>query len=144
MLDKKQKVLDKLEKLAELLDEVHDNNPDTIFHEDWIEVTDTMSKIQRNDEATPETLRRMNFLWRKNQAIKKWKVEHNGEEINYVDIIEWTLKDLILNDKMGKISAIKYARENVIPSSGEKMTLIEAKIFVEKLMEVPHKKASKK
>jgi len=134
-MDKKQLVLDKLEKLIELLNEVHDNDPDNLFHEDWIEVNDTISKINRNDEATPETLKRMNFIWRKNQAIKKWKEDHDGEKIDYVGIIDWTLKDIITNESMGKIGAIKYARENIIPSDGAKMSLREAKEYVEKILD---------
>ena len=134
-MDKKQKVLDKLEKLIELLNEVHDNDPDNLFHEDWIEVTDTMSKIKRNDEASQETLRRMNFLWRKNMVVKKYRAENGGKDMSYEEILDWKLKDLFLHHTMGKVEAIKYARENVIPSSGEKMSLIEAKTYVENLVD---------
>jgi len=135
MLDKKQRVLDKLQKLAELLDEIHDNNPDNLFHEDWIEVTDTITRIKRDNEVTPETLKRMNFIWRKNQTIKKWRADNNGEDMSYEQVIDWMIKDIYANHTMGKVEAIKYARENVIPTSGEKMSLIEAKKFVEDIVE---------
>lgn len=134
-MDKKQKVLDKLKKLADLLDEVHDNDPDNLFHEDWIEVTDTMSKIKQNDEATPETLKRMNFIWRKNNTIKKHRAENDGSNMSYEETLDWMLKDIYLNHPSGKIGAIKYARENLIPSSGEKMSLIEAKTYVDNLVD---------
>lgn len=137
-MDKKQKVLDKLKKLTELLDEVHDDDPNNLFHEDWIEVTNTISKINRNDEASPEILKRMNFIWRKNNAIKKWRAEHEGVDFKYEEIIDWMLRDIITHQ--GKISAIKYARENIIPSNGAQLTLIEAKEFIEKLINNVDKK----
>jgi hypothetical protein len=134
-MDKKQKVLDKLKKLAELLDEVHDNNPDNLFHEDWIEVTDTITRVKRDNEASSETLKRMNFIWRKNNTIKKYRANNDGKDMPYEEILDWEIKDIFMNHQMGKVGAIRFARENVVPSNGEKMSLIEAKKYVEDLVE---------
>ena len=131
-VDKKQVVLDKLNTLTKLLEEVHQGDTDNLFHEDWIEVADTITKIERSGEAKKETLDRMNILWRKNQMVKKYKDEHAGEKVSFKDMIEWKTIDIVKND--GKIPAIKYVRENLLGQKGEIMSLVEAKQFVEEVI----------
>ena len=131
-VDKKQVVLDKLSILTKLLEDVHQGDTDNLFHEDWIEVADTITKIERSGEAKKETLDRMNILWRKNQMVKKYKDEHNGEKVPFKDVMEWKVIDIVKNE--GKIPAIKYARENLLGQKGEIMSLVEAKQFVDEAM----------
>jgi len=130
--DKKQIVLDKLSTLTKLLQDVHQNDTDNLFHEDWIEVTDTITKIERSGEAKKETLERMNIIWRKNQMIKKYGENHNGKKAPYKDVIEWEVIAIVKNN--GKITAIKFVRENLLGPNGEVMSLAEAKQFTEEVM----------
>jgi ribosomal protein L7/L12 len=130
--DKKQIVLDKLNTLTELLQDVHQGDTDNLFHEDWIEVTDTIAKIERSGEAKKETLDRMNIIWRKNQMIKKYGENHNGKKAPYKDVIEWQVIAIVKNS--GKITAIKFVRENLLGPNGEVMSLAEAKQFTDEVM----------
>ena len=125
-------VLDKLSKVVTLLEEVHEGDENNLFHEDWIEVTDTITKIERSGEAKKETLERMNIIWRKNQMIKKYGENHNGKKAPYKDVIEWEVIAIVKNN--GKITAIKFVRENLLGPNGEVMSLAEAKQFTEEVM----------
>jgi len=128
--DKKQIILDKLSKLITLLEEVHEGDENNLFHEDWIEVTDTISKIDRSSEASKETLDRMNIVWRKNQAVKKFKAENNGE-LPKEDFLDLEVISMLKVNK--KIAAIKFIRENKLTTNGALMSLIEAKDYVDQI-----------
>lgn len=130
--DKKTVVLEKLNKLVKLLEEVNKGDNDNLFHPDWILVTDTITQIERNNEASKETLDRMNRIWRKNQMIKKYKDEHNGELPPEDDAINMEIISLVNSGK--KIAAIKFARENKMSETSGLMSVVEAKEYVDTLI----------
>jgi ribosomal protein L7/L12 len=129
--DKKQVVLDKLDKLTKLLEEVNEGDTDNLFHPDWIEVTDTIANINRTGEVKSETLDRMNVIWRKNQLIKKHNAENPGEKLPHEELLRAEVVGML---KVGKkIPAIKFIRENLIGPNGEIMSLVDAKEYVDKI-----------
>lgn len=128
-IDKKQIILKRLKELIDLLNDVHDNSTNNLFPEDWIEVMAAISEIENDKGGSPDFLRRMNYLWRKNQTILKWRKDHKGSDMTYDEIVEWNVRDILINKS--KISAIKYVREFHMKDNGEKLSLTEAKHIVD-------------
>ena len=129
---KKESILKRIKKLAELCEETEPTfnemiNMDKLFTQDLISV-DTMYLQIEQDEYSPHDLidimKECNWIWKKRQKVKKvgWEKYDN---------IDRKIEESLRGGR--KIEAIKTYRQNKIDNGGD-CSLKEAKDHIDKLV----------
>lgn len=121
-------VISKVEKLIKMMEDAYKDSEDYLLAPEWIEVNDILMTARKNDRLNPDTLHRLNYIYRKTLAYK-------DKKMSYEDWVRWNILDILAHGKNSRKDAIYYIMGNMLHENGTRYLLSDAEEYVDNINE---------
>lgn len=125
MSDTKQAIINKLDRLEELINKNHESGED-LFPKHWLILLQVKNDVIGSGTAVNSVLEKMNKIWKINKAIEKAGSSAEFEVEVWKKIDEFTEKGF---DDMP--SAVRLFQASFVKDEGDEYTLTETKSLIE-------------